>query len=274
MAVLNHVEVKNGGAEGHASWAWRPPPLVLALPPSQVHVWRASVARHCSALSELRSLLSPEEQDRADRFQFAADRDRFVAAHGLLHVLLARYLRETPGRIVFEQNPFGKPALAPSIHHEDLRFNLSHSEGLVLYAFTRGREVGVDVERIRPVPDFERIAEQYFSLAERAELGALGSECKLDGFFAFWTLKEAYIKALGQGLSVPLHDFSVSLQPDAVGRLLRHAGADCECGRWSLQRLTPGPGYAGALAVEGHDWELACWDVLGEPSRGGIKDEG
>ena len=141
--------------------------------------------------------------------------------------------------------PHGKPALRRPANHADLRFNLSHSKGLVLYAVANGREVGVDVEQIRRVADFERITEQYFSLAERTELGTLRPERKLDGFFGLWTLKEAYVKARGQGLAVPLHDFSVSLQPDASGNFLTQASEVASapagpCSDWRRVRDMPG----------------------------------
>lgn len=274
MTAQRHDTFEKGRTDGRAT-VWRRPPRELMLPVGQVHVWRADVAQHTSALSELGSILSPAEQERADRFYFAADRARFVVAHGLLRMLLGRYLRESPRTLQFLDNPHGKPALAPSSDQAALRFNLSHSQGLVLYAVARGRDVGVDVEQIRLVADFERIAEQFFSPAERTELKTLRTECKLDGFFGLWTLKEAYVKARGQGLSVPLHDFSVSLQPDASGNFFLTHGSDVrQCARWSLRRLAPGPGYAGALAVEGHDWELNLWKLLGGFEPGGMKDEG
>lgn len=274
MTAQRHDSLDNDGTDRRAT-AWRRPPRELALPVGQVHVWRAAVAQHSSALSELDSILSPAEQERANRFCFVADRERFVVAHGLLRMLLGRYLREAPQTLRFLDNPHGKPALEPSGDQAGLRFNLSHSQGLVLYAVARGREVGVDVEQVRLVADFERIAEQFFSPAERKELRTLRTECKLDGFFGLWTLKEAYVKARGQGLSVPLHEFSVSLQPDASGNFfLMHGSDGRKCARWSLLRLTPGPGYAGALAVEGHDWELNLWELLSGFKPGGMRDEG
>ncbi|NLF71781.1 MAG: 4'-phosphopantetheinyl transferase superfamily protein [Candidatus Anammoximicrobium sp.] len=274
MTAQRHDALDNGRTDGRAT-VWRRPPRELMLPVGQVHVWRAEVAQHTSALTDLSSILSPAEQERANRFYFVADRERFVVAHGLLRVLLGRYLREAPQMLRFSDNPHGKPALAPSSDQAGLRFNLSHSQGLVMYAVARGREVGVDVEQIRLVADFERIAEQFFSPAERKELRTLRTECKLDGFFGLWTLKEAYVKAWGQGLSVPLHDFSVSLQPDASGNFfLTPGGDDRQCADWSLRRLTPGPGYVGALAVEGHDWELNLWELHDGFNPGGMRDEG
>ena len=274
MTAQRHDTFEKGRTDGRAT-VWRRPPRELMLPVGQVHVWRAEVAQHTSALSELGSLLSPAEQERADRFYFAADRERFVVAHGCLRVLLGRYLRETPRTLRFLDNPHGKPALEPSGDQAGLRFNLSHSQGLVLYAVARGREVGVDVEQIRLVADFERIAEQFFSPAERKKLKMLRTECKLDGFFGLWTLKEAYVKARGQGLSVPLHEFSVSLQPDASGNFFLMHENDVRLGAdWSLRRLTPGPGYAGALAVEGHNWELNLWELHDGFKPGGMRDEG
>ncbi|NLF71521.1 MAG: 4'-phosphopantetheinyl transferase superfamily protein [Candidatus Anammoximicrobium sp.] len=261
-SVVEQRSAVEPGEGDEVSTQFVPPTQDLTLLPGQVHVWRASLARHRSHLAELQLLLSAAERARADRFHFAADRDRFTAAHGLLRTLLARYLPESPAQILFAQSSFGKPALELSAGDEDLRFNLSHSQGLVLYAVARGREVGVDVEQIRTMPDCEQIAEQFFSPSERLEWASLSEECRLTGFFGIWTLKEAYVKARGLGLSVPLADFSVSLQPDAAGNCLTSPEAGLESAGWFLRRLMPGSGYAGAVAVEGRDGELACWELL------------
>jgi len=140
-----------------------------------------------------------------------------------------------------------------------IRFNMSHSHGEALYAVTRGREIGIDLEFIRCDLEVEQIAERFFSQCEIATLRALPVSLRKHAFFLCWTRKEAYIKARGQGLSLPLDQFDVSLIPGEPSALLSTQPDSDEALRWSLQELTPAPGYAAALAVEGRGWSLSCW---------------
>ena len=146
-----------------------------------------------------------------------------------------------------------------------IRFNLSHSHGVALYAVTRGREVGIDLEYIRSDLEVEQIAERFFSRREIATLRALPIDLRTDAFFLCWTRKETYLKARGEGLSLPLDQFDVSLIPGEPAALLSTHRGSHEALRWSLQELTPAPGYVAALGVEGHGWDLACrqWPDLG-----------
>ena len=142
---------------------------------------------------------------------------------------------------------------------EGLCFNLSHSHGIALYAITCGREIGIDIEYFRPDVEVEKLAERFFSPREAAVLRALPEHLRKEGFFNCWTRKEAYIKAEGKGMSIPLSAFDVSLTPGEPAALLRTESHPQETSRWSLQALSPEPGYTAALAVKGHDWELKCW---------------
>ncbi|HKP10473.1 MAG TPA: 4'-phosphopantetheinyl transferase superfamily protein, partial [Blastocatellia bacterium] len=157
----------------------------------------------------------------------------------------------------FGYSEHGKPSLAGS-HSGDLRFNVSHSHELALFAFTWGRELGVDIEWIRPEVAGEQIAEQFFSRDEVATLRALPPGRQAEAFFNCWTRKEAYIKARGEGLSLPLHLFDVSLAPGEPAALLRAAMSD-ETTRWTMTALAPGAGYKAALVAEGRDWHLRRW---------------
>jgi 4'-phosphopantetheinyl transferase len=180
-------------------------------------------------------------------------RNRFVAARALLRDLLAGYLAEPPAAIRFAYNEWGKPALAPGFAALDVRFNLSHSQDLALYAFALEREVGVDLELIRGDFANERLAENFFSPAEVAALRALPREHQARGFFNCWTRKEAYVKARGQGLSIDLKSFDVSLAPGEEARFLR--GEDCR--GWSLASLAPADGWVAALATHGTPTRIA-----------------
>jgi 4'-phosphopantetheinyl transferase len=237
---------------------WHPPPESLALPPDEVHVWCASLDRSAAGLEQLRQTLSEDERRRAERFCFAKDRAHFTAARGLLRLILGRYLGREPCRLTFCYSAHGKPALGADCGGDALRFNLAHSRGLALYALTRGRDLGVDVERVREEVQVEQIWERFFSAQEIAALRALPAALRRQGFFTCWARKEAYIKAVGKGLAIPLDAFDVSLAPGEPAALLAVRFDSREATRWSLRELTPSPGFVGALAVEGHAWRLWC----------------
>jgi 4'-phosphopantetheinyl transferase len=164
-----------------------------------------------------------------------------------------------PAQLRFSYNAWGKPALTNDSGADALRFNLSHSHQLMICAVTCGRDIGIDLEHLRSDLAQLQIAEQFFSSQEVAVLSALPVEQQTKAFFNCWTRKEAYIKARGEGLSFALDQFDVQFAPGESAALLRNRGDAREVSRWSLQELTPAPGYVGALAVEGHAWRLECW---------------
>jgi 4'-phosphopantetheinyl transferase len=196
---------------------------------------------------------------RATRFYFEKDRRHFIVARGVLRAILGRYLDLAPECLSFCYSSYGKPALSGEPDLNSIRFNLSHSYGVALYAVTRGREVGIDLERIRSDLAVAQIAARFFHRREIEMLRALPGEMQNRAFFRCWTRKEAYIKARGEGLSLPLDRFDVSLDPGEPGMVDGASRDPSEASRWSLQELNPIPGYAAAVAVEGHDWHLTCW---------------
>ncbi|HJR71474.1 MAG TPA: 4'-phosphopantetheinyl transferase superfamily protein [Gammaproteobacteria bacterium] len=233
-------------------------PRSFQLAPDEVHVWRVvlDVTSETSAL--LYATLARDERDRAARFRFEHDRRRFIAAHGALRDLVARYLDARPGRIAYVYNDFGKPALGPEFDGR-LKFNLSHSNGFALVAITAGSEVGVDLEHVRAPTDFAAIARGFFSAAEAEHLAALPSHLCAEAFLGCWTKKEAYLKASGEGLATPLNGFSVPMATDYVDTpvdLYAASNANGPAKRWSLYTLKPTPGYIGAVAIEGTGWRL------------------
>lgn len=217
----------------------------------EVHVWTASLDAPGSTVARLRALLDAGEQERADRFLFEDGRRQFTVGRGVLRVLLGRYLAIDPRAVRFRYNAYGKPMLAEVHDGEDLQFNLSHSGSVVVYAFARGRELGIDVESIRPDFATEAIAQRFFAPAEVAALRGVADDLRTQAFFTCWTRKEAFIKARGKGLSIPLDAFEVSLVPGAAAAILVTHDDAAEAPRWSLHDLHPGPGYVGALAVAG-----------------------
>lgn len=231
----------------------------VSLGSGEVHVWCATLDQPTWQFLRLAQTLSADERSRADRYSFARDMHHFIVGRALLRVILGGYLEIEPDRLRFAYSHHGKPSLADAFGSGILRFNVSHSQGLALYAVSRDGHVGVDLERTRPVADLEQIAERFFSPREYAALRALPAQMKHEAFFNCWTRKEAYVKARGDGLSLPLNQFDVSLAPGEPARLVHNERAPQEVARWSLQELTPAPGYVAALAVEGHGRQIRCW---------------
>ncbi len=238
---------------------WRETSSHPLLGARDIHVWRADLVNHRRHNAFFSMLLDEGEQSRAQRYMREHDRSRFVTAHGILRILLGRYLAIEPRSIAFMSGPYGKPALVPGLSSLALRFNISHSHDVALFAFANGREVGVDIEHKRPLGDMEQIARRFFSPQETASLLSLPSDARPRAFYACWSRKEAFIKATGHGLSLSLASFDVSLLPDEPVALLATRDDACATAPWTLHALPEVPGYAAALAVEGNVEVLECW---------------
>jgi 4'-phosphopantetheinyl transferase len=231
----------------------------LTLPEEEVQLWRIDLQAISGAESRWQSLLSPDESNRASRFHFLRDRQHFTAARAMLRTILASYLGTDPKGLTFLYSKKEKPSLGPQSPLSDITFNISHSGGIALFAFSRHREIGVDVEHVRRDFDVEAIARRFFSVHEQAQLAALPAEERIDAFFRCWTRKEAYIKATGDGLSLPLSQFDVSLGASENSALMATRPDSSEAGRWLLHEVPGGPGYIAALCVRGRDWKLKQW---------------
>lgn len=218
-------------------------------------VWRVRL----SSTTPNETTLSEDERQRSSRFHFDKDRNRFIIAHASLRDILARYLHCEPQQISFSTNEFGKPFLPD---HE-IEFNLSHSGDYALIAVTRGRSVGVDIEQIRMDIEIENLASRYFSTGEVFELMGLPPHGRVVGFFNCWTRKEAYVKARGPGLSLPLDGFDVSLAPNEPAVLRATRPDPDEATRWSLHSIFVDRDYVGALVIEGGGLKLRYlnWNV-------------
>ncbi len=240
------------------AFSWTPPPETWLLESEAVHVWCTTLDQGYSRIRMLERTLSSDERDRAARFHFQTDRERFIASRGILRSILGRYQNIEPGHVRFHYDACGKPTLDGESAN-GIRFNISHSAGVALYAVARSREVGIDLEWVRPSLATEQIAERLFSPLEVAALRNLSEERQAEAFFTYWTLKEAYSKAIGKGLAIPLEGFEVIPSSEEQVWNVTIRGQRQEACHWSLRTLSLGPGYCAALAVEGHGWQLQCF---------------
>jgi 4'-phosphopantetheinyl transferase len=237
----------------------RAPPLTV----DEVHVWRAGLLCADAALAEFESILTNQELARADRFVNPRDRRRFAVARGCLRRLLGEYSGTPPAKVALSATELGKPYLADPA--ADLRFNVAHSDELALFAFSRAREIGVDIEWERPEVNWQELARRYVAPEEYGAL--IADDCTFDrraAFFRCWARKEAYVKALGLGLQVPLDGFAVTIGPEAPAILhTAHDPGQRNC--WALRDLPAIPGFAAALVVESPGPRLRCIRHAGFP---------
>lgn len=223
---------------------------------NEVHLWQTDLDRSVSDLSDFRLTLSPSERERADRFHFERDRKRFTAGRGVLREVLSRYLGCPPHTLQFQYNRYGKPRLVAQSESDNdiarqIQFNVSHSANRALYGFTLCRSIGVDIEQTQRDISFIEIAEGMFSPYERAVLQRQPTpEMIRQVFYNCWTRKEAYIKAHGMGLSMPLSSFDVALSPEEPVRIVATRPDSSEVRRWHLQDVRTVENFAAAAVVE------------------------
>lgn len=245
------------GAAMHLLWPY--PPANWLLENTDVHIWAAPLDIPSDALSRLTATLSPPEQERAARFRFEQHRNPFVAAHGLLRLLLSRYLQTEPSAVQFAYGAHGKPSLAARGASSGLHFNLTHSENLALLAVTRAAPLGVDVEQIRMPADADQLVARFFSARENAAFQSLPAAQKPVAFFNLWTRKEAWLKATGEGIGYLLNRVEVSFLSNEPARLLALPDNSAPLTHWALHDLSPAPGFAAALAIAHPTARLHCW---------------
>lgn len=217
----------------------------------EVHIWLVEVDNLLEKFGIFHKYLSIDEKKRANRFCFEKDQKNYIITHGALRALISSYLEIHPKKLKFTHGKYGKPEVADNLSGKKLYFNMSHSNGIALCVFARDRQVGIDIEYIRDIPEMEQIVERFFSKSEKYVFRSLPENRKKEAFFNCWTRKEASLKAIGDGLSYPLDMFDVSVDPGEPTELLRIRGDAREAGRWSIQDLKPGRGFAAAFAVTG-----------------------
>ncbi len=230
---------------------WSTAPTDITLSPGDVHIWRINLERSPSDLQILQATLSSDEKAKAERFYFQQHRQRYIAGRGILRAILSRYLHVEPQAIQFNYEPRGKPVLAETFARTGVSFNLSHSHSLALCAVTNNRLIGVDVEYIRSVTDITNLSQRFFSPREDAVVRSLPPQEQQKVFFRYWTCKEAYLKATGEGIT-QLEQVEVFLSPKEPARLNHQ--------QWSLIELVPASNYVAAAAVAGTNINLQCWE--------------
>lgn len=240
---------------------WSAGPEYPVLAHREVHVWRVSLDQGLERVKELKTTLAQDELDRAARYKFDHHRSHFIVARGSLRTILGRYVRTHPSDIKFSYSSHGKPRILPTNVNETPSFNLSHSGGIALIALTLCDDIGVDVEYSKRSVRDRKIAERFFSNGEVKALEDVSGDLKKEAFFNCWTRKEAYIKAIGEGLSCSLDQFEVSLTPGEPAALLSVQGEPGASSRWWMVALRPEADYVAAVVVKGKYYNLVCWDL-------------
>lgn len=237
-------------------------PASATLTTDEVHVWTVPLSVPDELRPCLLDLLSPDERQRASRYAHRLAREQFITARAFARVVLSRYLSTQPRRIRFELTGTGKPVLPG----RPLHFNISHSHEIGLIAVTRRDEVGIDIERVRSMPTYLDMAGRYFTATEALAIRGLPTPVSEEAFFHVWTRKEAFLKAIGLGLSHGLERFEVSVPPDDPARILHIDGDHGAGAGWAMRTLHPAPGYVAALALYGGDFQVMhhAWKV-GQP---------
>jgi len=245
-------------------WLSRNEPIPLA--ENEIHVWRASTNMPPSVGNQLAQWLSPDELARIGRYRFERDRLRFMTSRGILRILLGAYLELDPKQLIFDYGPHGKPHVNQESTQSPIQFNLSHSEDLSLFAFTKNARIGVDLEHLRPIPEVDQICERFFTLGEKTTMRGLPEDQKLEAFFTGWTRKEAYVKAMGESILPALDQVEVSLIPGESTHLIIDLDNPEMIDKFSLISLVPYKGYLAAIAVENKSWVIRHFEFRMEVS--------
>jgi|HubBroStandDraft_1064217.scaffolds.fasta_scaffold124174_2 4'-phosphopantetheinyl transferase len=239
---------------------WDPPPARRQLTGTDIHVWAAALRQSAEPISSLESTLSTEECERAKKFHFERDRNRFIIVRGILRALLGSYVTVAPEKLKFAYGPNGKPVLADMPGPDTLHFNLAHSGDLMVIALTRAGAIGIDVEQVRLMHDTENIAARFFSSNEATKLKALSKGQQTEAFFNLWTRKEACLKAMGEGLSDEMiRQIEATFLPGEAPRVVAISGNAQTAASWTLKEFVPATGFVVAIAAKAKDLKFSCW---------------
>jgi len=261
-AALKEQGHQSAADDSRPALLWPLPPDAIRIESGQVHLWATGMNDFADQAPALAVLLAPEEQVRAARFKFAEDRNRFVIRQGLLRLILGRYLRLLPSTIQFQQGRYGKPEVrTEAAGGAPLFFNTSHSSEIAVCAITSACPIGVDIERMREIPEIQNIARRFFLPRETRTLMALPADSRLRAFYSCWTRKEAFLKATGEGIAESLAKVEVTLAPDDMPGVVSVAGDLRASEPWQLQPFSPASGYLGCVAYRNTAFALSQWRV-------------
>jgi 4'-phosphopantetheinyl transferase len=222
----------------------------------EVHIWQIGLDMPDGCWQILTSLLSEDELAKANRFHFVKHRRRHTVSHAALRILLGQYLARPPRDIDFKYNTHGKPRLADE--DQKIKFNLSHTEDIMLVAFVLDSEIGIDIEAVTRTVDYMGVGQRWFSALESRTLQSLPEQERIDAFFRAWCRKEAYIKARGEGMAHPLQRFSVALDKHE-SRLVEHLDDSGETSRWTFIDIDVAENYRATVVAETADWQVGCY---------------
>ena len=238
------------------------PELCQEIACNEAHIWSIRLDREEGEIERHDQTLTPEEHKRAARFYFARHRRRYIISHGAMREILGEYLGANPTDIPFDQTDHGKPGLTGPLKESNLYFNLTHSYEMALLAVVLDCEIGVDVEYVKKMGDIDGIAGRFFSASEQAVYFELPEDQRPQAFFNCWTRKEAFIKAIGEGLSYPLHQFDVSLAPGEPAQLLRVETDPDEALRWTMAAFHPTPDYTASVALRARGVKIRHFEFV------------
>lgn len=230
---------------------WTSPPSVLTAVNGEIHVWCIHLNMPPIQIQQIEAILSDDELAKAHRFHFDIHRRRYIARHGMLRKVLGKYLYLDPGQIQFNYSPSGKPTLVLNGNHTPLCFNLSHSNEIALFAVAINRSIGIDIEFIQSNPDLESIANTFFSSNEYEFISSFSPDQRHIAFFDLWTLKEAYLKATGEGIG-GLEKVELSMSSYDPPQVIINKENTNTINNWTISQLMPSQGYTAGLAVEGN----------------------
>ena len=224
---------------------------------NNVHIWSTNLKLSSGQIEELSTILSPDEKERANKFYFERDKNRFIIARGTLRKILSHYLNIEPKKLQFTYSDRGKPYLTNTA----ILFNLSHSQDLALYAITKINLIGIDLEYIRPMNDAKNLAKRFFSIREYNLISQLPPQKQQETFFKIWTCKEAYLKAKGDGLGGSLEKVEICLTPEKPVEFFSINGDIEEASHWYLYQFIPQPNYIAAVVVAEKNQKLSFWQI-------------
>jgi 4'-phosphopantetheinyl transferase len=232
--------------------------MSVAIEDNQVHVWQVNLKTVRGTASEFTGTLSPDELERADKFKFPRDREHFILSHSQLRLILSKYCDCLPGEFSFRYNSCRKPSIS-NPEFEKLKFNMSHSNDLMLVGLCNHNDIGIDVEKVREVDELENIADENFSAQEIKYIKDASD--KTNTFFKIWTRKEAFIKAIGKGIHFPLKSFCVELKsPGSLEHLviLHHPSWRDQ---WRTSELIISDGYTASLAINSDRFKISYFQL-------------